>query len=87
MDATNEKEINNHINGVKQKSGSVDISFNAIGIDECMNIPLAEMSVADYVNPITKTMQTRFLTAKAAAKIMIEQRSGVILTLAATPGG
>jgi 3-oxoacyl-[acyl-carrier protein] reductase len=87
VDAMNEEEISNHIDAVKQKSGSVDISFNAVGIDVLMNIPLAEMSVADYVNPITKTMQTRFLTAKAAAKIMIEQRSGVIVTLTATPGG
>ena len=87
VDATNEEPINRHINAVKQKAGSVDISFNAIGIDVVMNTPLADMSVDDYVNPITKTMQTRFLTAKAAAKIMIQQRSGVILTLTATPGG
>lgn len=32
-------------------------------------------------------MQTRFLTAKAAAKIMMKQKSGIILTLTATPGG
>ena len=87
VDATNEQEVDEHIKAVKQKAGSVDISFNAIGIDVVMNIPLADMSVDDYVSPITKTMQTRFLTAKAAAKIMIEQRSGVILTLTATPGG
>ena len=83
VDATNEEEINSHIKAVKQRAGSVDISFNAIGIDVVMNIPLADMSVGDYVNPITKTIQTRFLTAKAAAKIMIEQKSGVILTLTA----
>ena len=87
VDAMNGEEINSHINAVKQKAGSVDISFNAIGIDVVMNIPLADMSIDNYVDPITQTMQTRFLTAKAAAKIMIQQRSGVILTLTATPGG
>lgn len=87
VDATIEAEVSRHIDEVKQKSGSIDISFNAVGVDVVMNIPLAEMSVADYVDPITKTMQTRFLTAKAAAKIMIAQQSGVILTLTATPGG
>ena len=87
VDATNEQEITDHIKLVKQKTGSVDISFNAVGVEVVMNIPLAAMSVDDYVNPITKTMQTRFLTAKAAAEMMIEQRSGVILTLTATPGG
>jgi 3-oxoacyl-[acyl-carrier protein] reductase len=87
VDAMNEKEINDHIKSIKQKAGSIDISFNAIGTNVVMNIPLADMSAADYVSPITETMHTRFVTAKAAAKIMIEQKSGVILTLTATPGG
>jgi NAD(P)-dependent dehydrogenase (short-subunit alcohol dehydrogenase family) len=34
-----------------------------------------------------QTAHTRFLTAKAAAKVMMEQRSGVILSISATPGG
>lgn len=87
VDAMNEKEINDHIKSTKQKAGSVDISFNAIGSDVVMNIPLTDMTAGDYVNPITETVHTRFVTAKAAAKIMMEQRSGVILTLTATPGG
>src|SRR5882757_9823390 len=32
-------------------------------------------------------MQTQFLTATAAGRTMIKQRSGVILSLTATPGG
>src|SRR6185312_4190160 len=57
------------------------------GIDVIQNIPLVDISTNDFVNPITKTMQTRFVTAKAAAKTMMKQKSGVILTLTATPGG
>ncbi len=86
-DAMDEKEINDHLESVVQKASKVDISFNAIGIDVIMNIPLVDISAGDFVGPITRTMQTRFLTAKAAAKIMMKQRSGVILTLTATPGG
>jgi 3-oxoacyl-[acyl-carrier protein] reductase len=87
VNATNEAEIENHIRLVKQKTGSVDISYNAVGIDVLQEVPLAKMSVDDYVNPITQTMHTHFMTAKAAANIMIEQQSGVILTVTATPGG
>lgn len=87
VDALDEKAVNNHIESIVQKAGKVDISFNAIGVDIVMNVPLVDISVADFVSPITMTMQTRFLTAIAAAKIMMKQKSGVILTLTATPGG
>ena len=87
VDALDEKAVNNHIKTMMQKAGTVDISFNAIGIDIVMNIPLVDISVKDFITPIAQTMQTRFLTAKAAAKVMMKQKSGVILTLTATPGG
>lgn len=38
------------------------------------------MSVADFEQPIHTAVRTTFLTARAAARHMIEQRSGVILT-------
>jgi NAD(P)-dependent dehydrogenase (short-subunit alcohol dehydrogenase family) len=87
VDALDEKAVINHIDSVVKKTGTIDISFNAIGVDIVMNIPLVDISVDDFVNPITMTMQTHFLTAKAAAKTMMKQKSGVILTLTATPGG
>jgi NAD(P)-dependent dehydrogenase (short-subunit alcohol dehydrogenase family) len=87
VDAFDENAINSHIETVAQKAGTLDISFNAVGVDVIQNVPLVDISVTDFVSPITKTMQTRFLTAKAAAKIMMKQKSGVILTLTATPGG
>lgn len=87
VDALDENAVNNHIEIVVEKAGAVDISFNAIGVDVVQNIPLVDISADDFVSPITMTMQTRFLTAKAAARIMMKQKSGVILTLTATPGG
>ena len=45
------------------------------------------MSAEDFVRPVTIAMQTQFLTSVAAAKIMATQKSGIILTLTATPGG
>ena len=87
VDALDENAVNEHIENVVKKAGTVDISFNAIGVDIVMNVPLVDISVEDFVSPITMTMQTRFITAKAAAKVMMKQKSGVILTLTGTPGG
>ncbi|RYY29168.1 MAG: SDR family oxidoreductase [Chitinophagaceae bacterium] len=87
VDASDEAAIVKHINKVIQQSGAVDISFNLTGTEVVQDIPLVDMSVKDFIQPITISMQTRFLTAVAAAKVMMNQRSGVILSLTATPGG
>lgn len=87
VDGFSEKAIQDHLDAVVKKAGSIDISFNAVGIDVVQNIPLIDMPMDDYVQPITLTMQTQFLTATAAGKIMMKQGSGVILSLTATPGG
>lgn len=86
VDAFNQRAIEDHIQKISKRR-SVDISFNATGIDVIQDVPLVKLHVGDFVQPITKTMETHFLTATAAARIMMEQRSGVILSLTATPGG
>lgn len=87
VDAFNETAINNHLEKMVQQAGSVNISFNATASKVVQNIPLTSMSVEDFITPLTQMTQTRFLTAIAAGKIMMQQRSGVILSLTATPGG
>lgn len=87
VDAFDEKAIRAHLEKVVQAAGTVDISFNAVGVDVVQNIPLTDISMDDFIRPVTLTMQTRFLTAIAAAKVMMKQGSGVILSLTATPGG
>jgi 3-oxoacyl-[acyl-carrier protein] reductase len=87
VDAFNEDAIRTHLEKVVQKAGKVDISFNAAGVDVVQNIPLTDITVDDFVRPVTLTMQTRFLTAVAAGRVMMRQGSGVILFLTATPGG
>lgn len=87
VDALNEKEVNSFIENVVKEAGSVDISFNAIDLKPVQNIPLVAMRVEDFVRPVRIAMETQFITCTAAAKVMIQQRSGVILLLTATPGG
>jgi NAD(P)-dependent dehydrogenase (short-subunit alcohol dehydrogenase family) len=87
VDGFDKEAIAAHLEGVVKTAGTVDISFNAVDVAVVQNIPLIEIPMEDFVTPITLTMQTRYLTAIAAAKVMIPQRSGVILSLTATPGG
>jgi 3-oxoacyl-[acyl-carrier protein] reductase len=87
VDALDETAINAYVNKVRASAGTVDISFSAIDYQVIQNIPLADISVDDFVRPVNIAMRTQFLTATAAAKVMMKQRSGVILTLTATPGG
>ena len=86
VDALDEAAVNNYLNKVAGK-GTIDISFNLIGLDPVQNIPLVDISTDDFVNPVTIAMKTQFITAKAACRLMMKQNSGVILTLTATPGG
>jgi 3-oxoacyl-[acyl-carrier protein] reductase len=87
VDATDENAVNHHIASVLQRAGRVDISFNLIDLQVVQNMPLTTMAVADFVRPVNIAMQAHFLTGTAAAKAMMKQGSGVILTLTATPGG
>ncbi len=85
VDALDEKAVNKHLTGIIKKAGRIDISFNVIGLDDVQGIPLAEMSLEDFTRPIFISMRAQFITAKAAAKYMMKQGTGVILSLTATP--
>jgi NAD(P)-dependent dehydrogenase (short-subunit alcohol dehydrogenase family) len=87
VDALDEKAVNDYVNKLVSKAGSVDISFNAISMKDTQGLPLVDMSLADFTRPVTIAMKTQFLTATAAGRKMIKQGSGVILSLTATPGG
>lgn len=87
VDALDEKAVNSHLAAVVKKAGQVDVSFNAVGLLDTQSIPLTEMQLDDFTRPITRAMQTQFLTATAAGRAMMKQRSGVILSITATPGG
>jgi NAD(P)-dependent dehydrogenase (short-subunit alcohol dehydrogenase family) len=87
VDALDKNAIQRHLEKVVQDAGAADISFNAVAVDVKQNIPLVDLAADDFVGPVTLTLQTRFLTATAAGRVMMKQGSGVILTLTATPGG
>jgi len=85
VDALDEKAIDEHADAVAASAGGIDIALNAVGILHVQGTPFAELSFEDYSHPITAYTRTHFLTAKAVARHMVKQGSGVILTLS-TPG-
>lgn len=85
LDALDEQAVMRHADGVAAQAGRIDIALNAIGIVHVQGAPFAELSFDDYAHPIAAYTRTNFLTAKAVARHMTKQGSGVILTLS-TPG-
>jgi NAD(P)-dependent dehydrogenase (short-subunit alcohol dehydrogenase family) len=87
VDALDEQAVEKHISAMAKKAGGIDVSFNAIGIPQLgvQGIPLVELSPESFALPVTAYPRAHFLTARAAARRMVEKRSGVILTLTATP--
>jgi len=79
VDALDERAVDEHANGVAARAGSIDISFNLVSQGDVQGIPLVEMRLFDFMQPVVTTVSTMFITARAAARHMIRQRSGVIL--------
>ena len=79
VDALDEDAVDRHADAVAAEAGGIDISFNLITHPHTHGTPLAEMDVDDFMAPVQTAARTTFLTARAAARHMIKQRSGVIL--------
>ena len=87
VDALDEQAVDKHLQFVIDKAGRVDISFNAVGIpnDKILGVPLVELDVEQFSLPITSYTRSYFLTARLAARHMIPNKSGVIMTVSALP--
>jgi NAD(P)-dependent dehydrogenase (short-subunit alcohol dehydrogenase family) len=87
VDALAEQAIDKHLQSVIDKAGRVDISFNAVGIPNAkiLGVPLVELDTEKFSLPITSYATSYFLTARLAARRMVANKSGVIMTVTAIP--
>jgi NAD(P)-dependent dehydrogenase (short-subunit alcohol dehydrogenase family) len=85
VDALDEQAVDKHLQSVIDKAGSVDISFNAVGIPNAkiLGVPLTELDVGQFSLPLTAYTTSYFLTARMAARRMVANKSGVIMTVTA----
>jgi 3-oxoacyl-[acyl-carrier protein] reductase len=86
VDALNETAVDEHADAVAASAGSIDISFNLISYEDVQGTPLVEMPLQDFERPVVNAVRTQFLTSRAAARHMIGQGSGVILTFGGAGG-
>jgi NAD(P)-dependent dehydrogenase (short-subunit alcohol dehydrogenase family) len=80
--------VNTYLDGVAQEAGSIDIILNLTGpqskdysnATSTMALPLEK-----FLLPLTTLVPSQFITARAAARHMIQQHSGVILFVTSIP--
>ncbi len=58
LDAHDQAAVEAHADEVVAKAGSIDISFNAIGINAVQNIPLVDMALGDFMTPVVEAART-----------------------------
>jgi 3-oxoacyl-[acyl-carrier protein] reductase len=85
VDALDEDAVEQNAASVARKTGRIDVVLNAIGFRAVQGVPLIDLGREDFSFPIATWTTTQFLTARAAARHMVQKRSGVILTLSASP--
>jgi NAD(P)-dependent dehydrogenase (short-subunit alcohol dehydrogenase family) len=87
VDALDEQAIDKHLQSVVAKAGRIDISFNAMGNSPTryLGASLVDMDLKQFSMPITSYTTSYFLTARLAARRMLRNRSGVIMTVTAPP--
>jgi 3-oxoacyl-[acyl-carrier protein] reductase len=85
VDALDEDAVEQNAVSVAKKTGRIDVVLNAIGFRAVQGVPLIDLGREDFTFPIATWTTTQFLTARAAARHMVQKRSGVILTLSASP--
>ncbi len=86
LDALDEKAVESHVEKVVSKTGRVDVTFNLITRGDVQGAPLVEMATDDLLRAVTNGLRSSFVTARAAARQMIKQGSGVVLHLNSASG-
>ena len=88
LDALDEAAVESYISGIVNQTGGIDIVFNAVGPQarEYGNGKNAlEIDIEEFMVPVTTVLKSQFITARACARHMVKQRSGVIIFLTGGP--
>ncbi len=88
IDALDEQAVNSYLNAIAEEHGSIDIVLNFIGPqakDYGNSTNTLDLPLEQFLLPLTTIMPSQFITARAAARHMVKQHSGVILFITAVP--
>src|SRR5713226_10440198 len=88
VDALDEQAVQTYLDGVAQEGGSIDILLNVMGPqpkDYGNGTNTLELPLEQFLLPLSTLVPSQFITARAAARHMVRQHSGVILFVTAHP--
>src|SRR5215469_2566459 len=88
IDTSDDAAVNQYIDTVLKQAGKIDIILDAAG-------PLAkdygngkfavDLPIDQFMRPLETMVKSRFITARAGARHMVKQRSGVIILVTGSP--
>ncbi|MFD3452277.1 SDR family NAD(P)-dependent oxidoreductase [Streptomyces sp. NPDC058691] len=86
LDALDEKAVEAHVEETAGRHGGVHVSFNLVTRGDVQGVSLVGMTADDLLRAVDTGLRSSFVTARAAARRMIAQGSGVILHLNSASG-
>jgi len=81
VDALDDRAVQQHASSVVEQVGGIDVAFNLISRGDVQGTRLLDIDVEDFMRPTTTGLRSNFITARAAARHMVQRGSGVILML------
>ncbi len=86
VDVTRRADVQNLVKAVKEKFGGIDILVNCAGILMSRRSPVLETSDEDWDNVMGTNLKGCFICCQEVGKVMVERRSGSIISLASVAG-
>jgi 3-oxoacyl-[acyl-carrier protein] reductase len=88
IDVLDDAGVNQFLDGITKQAGQIDIVLDAAGplAKQYGNGKMAmELPIEEFMVPLTTMVRSRFITARAAARHMTKQHSGVIIFVTGSP--
>ena len=88
VDALDDAAVNRYMDDVAKQAGNIDVVIDLTGplASEYGNGKVAvELPVDEFMTPLTTIVRSHFITARAAARHMVNQKSGVIIFVTGSP--
>jgi NAD(P)-dependent dehydrogenase (short-subunit alcohol dehydrogenase family) len=88
VDGLDETEVQNYVDGVVERARGVDIVLNVIGpkaTEYGTAKPALDLTINEYMVALSTVVRSCIITARAAARHMVKQHSGVIIGVTGSP--
>lgn len=88
LDALDEAAVDDYLNDIIAQAEGIDVVFNAMGPRASTygnGKTTTELTIDEFMLPQNTVLRSQFITARAAARHMLTQRSGAIIFLTGGP--